>query len=259
MGVQLRCGPQRGRRRDARPARRQGRQPRRDGLDRPARAARLHHHHRGLHRVLQERPAVSGRARSPGPFRAGTCGTGGGPALRRPAQAAARFGPVRRAGVDAGDDGHGAEPRAERCHGGRSGGGGQRRPLRLGQLPPVHPDVRLGRARRRPSPVRGDHRPREARRRGERGHCADRPGLAPGGGRLQGHGGGRNRQAVPAGSGRTALGRDRRRVRQLDEPARHHLPPAARHLRRLGHRGERAGDGVRQHGRGLRHRGLFHP
>ncbi len=43
---------------------------------------------------------------------------------------------------------------------------GQRRPaLRLGQLSPLHPDVRLGRARGRAPPVRGDHRKRQAGRR----------------------------------------------------------------------------------------------
>ena len=56
-----------------------------------------------------------------------------------------------------------------------------------------------------------------------------------------------------------ALGRDRRGVRLLDEPARQHLSPAARHPRRMGHRGERAGHGVRQHGRRLRHRRVLHP
>ena len=69
----------------------------------------------------------------------------------------------------------------------------------------------------------------------------------------------RDRQAVPAGARRPALGRDRRGVRQLDEPARQHLSPPARHPRRLGHRGQRAGHGVRQHGRRLRHRRVLHP
>ncbi len=55
------------------------------------------------------------------------------------------------------------------------------------------------------------------------------------------------------------MGRHRRGVRLLDEPSRHHLPAAARHPGRLGHRGQRAGHGVRQHGRGLRHRRLLHP
>ena len=55
-----------------------------------------------------------------------------------------------------------------------------------------------------------------------------------------------------------ALGRDRRGVRLLDEPARQHLPPAARHPRGVGHRGERADHGVRQHGQRLRHRRVLH-
>ena len=45
----------------------------------------------------------------------------------------------------------------------------------------------------------------------------------------------------------------------MDEPSRHHLSPAARHPRRVGHRGERAGHGLRQHGRRLRHRRVLHP
>ena len=35
----------------------------------------------------------------------------------------------------------------------------------------------------------------------------------------------------------------------LDEPARQHVSPSARHSGELGHGGERAGDGVRQYGR----------
>ncbi len=60
-------------------------------------------------------------------------------------------------------------------------------------------------------------------------------GLEGGGRRLQGQGrGARARQALPAGPARAALGRHRRRVRLLDEPARHHLPPPARHPRDWG-------------------------
>ena len=54
MGLQLRRRQGRGQRRDAQPARRQGRQPRRDGQSRPAGAARLHHHDRGLHLFLRQ-------------------------------------------------------------------------------------------------------------------------------------------------------------------------------------------------------------
>ena len=47
------------------------------------------------------------------------------------------------------------------------------------------------------------------------------------------------------------MGRDQRRVRVLDEPARHHLSALARYSGKLGHRGQRAGHGVRQHGQDL--------
>ena len=55
------------------------------------------------------------------------------------------------------------------------------------------------------------------------------------------------------------MGRHRRGLWFLDEPARGHLPPAARHPRRLGDRGQRAGDGIRQYGAGLRDRRRLHP
>ncbi len=64
--------------------------------------------------------------------------------------------------------------------------------------------------------------------------------------------------SLPAGSARAAVGRDRRRVRLLDERARHHLSRAARHSGKLGHRGQRAGHGVRQHGRDLGDRRRLH-
>ena len=56
------------------------------------------------------------------------------------------------------------------------------------------------------------------------------------------------RQAVSAGPARAVVGRDRRGVRLMDEPARHHLSPAQQHPGKLGHRGQRAGHGVRQYG-----------
>ena len=54
------------------------------------------------------------------------------------------------------------------------------------------------------------------------------------------------------------VGRDRRGVLILDERARGDLPPAARHSGILGHRRQRAGDGVRQHGRDLGDRRCVH-
>ncbi len=67
-------------------------------------------------------------------------------------------------------------------------------------------------------------------------------------GALQGAGRGGARFAVPAGSARTVVGGDQRGVRLVDEPARHHVPPLARDPGKLGHRGQRPGHGVRQHG-----------
>ena len=53
MGLRLRRRPRRGQGRHAQSARRQGRGPCRNGQSRPAGAARLHHHHRGLHLLLR--------------------------------------------------------------------------------------------------------------------------------------------------------------------------------------------------------------
>ena len=69
----------------------------------------------------------------------------------------------------------------------------------------------------------------------------------------------RDRQGIPAGSARPALGRDRRGVFILDERARGDLSQAARYSGVLGHRGQRAGHGVRQHGRHVGDRRCLHP
>ena len=62
----------------------------------------------------------------------------------------------------------------------------------------------------------------------------------------------------PAGSARAVVGRDRRGVFLLDERPRGDLSPAARHSGILGHRGQRAGHGVRQYGRDLGDRRRLH-
>ena len=61
LGLSLRRRQGRRQGRHAQSARRQGRGPRRDGQSRPAGAARLHHHHRGLHPLLRQRQYLSGR------------------------------------------------------------------------------------------------------------------------------------------------------------------------------------------------------
>ena len=50
---------------DEEPARRQGREPRRDGEHRPAGSSRVHDHHRGLHRVLRRRQEAARRRWTP--------------------------------------------------------------------------------------------------------------------------------------------------------------------------------------------------
>ena len=55
------------------------------------------------------------------------------------------------------------------------------------------------------------------------------------------------------------MGRHRRRLPELERQARRLLPPHRRHPRRVGHRGQRPGHGLRQHGRRLRHRRRLHP
>ncbi len=137
--------------------------------------ARLHHHHRSLHRLLRQQPQLPGRAEGPGGRRAGPHRGCRRPQVRRQGQAAAGVRALRRARLHAGHDGHRAEPRPERRHRARaSADGAGRSALRLGLLPPLHPDVRLRGAGRRPSPLRGDHRARQARSRRDRGHRADR-------------------------------------------------------------------------------------
>ena len=73
-----------------------------------------------------------------------------------------------------------------------------------------------------------------------------RRGLAGDHRALQGGRGAREGRALPAGHLRAAVGRDRRRVRLMAEPARRHVPPPARHSGGLGHGRHRPGDGVRQ-------------
>ena len=140
-----------------------------------------------------------------------------GATLRRRDIAAARLGALRRARLDARHDGHHPQPRPQR----RDGEGPRRqvrqRALRLRQLSPLHPDVRRRRARRRSRRVRGHPRqPQEPQRLLAR-HRPRRRRLAGGDRRLQGGGRARDRQAVPAGHHRAAVGRDRRRVRLLAE------------------------------------------
>ena len=136
-------------------------------------------------------------------------------------QAAAGLGALRRPRLDARHDGHRAQPRPQRRDRRRPGRRVRTTALRLGQLPPLRPDVRRGRARRRRTTAsrRSSSRPSSSRGVTEDTELAaeDWQRVVDG---FKDIVRGRDRQAVPAGPAAAALGRDRRGVRLLDEPAR---------------------------------------
>ena len=221
MGLQLWRRARRGRGADEGAARRQGRQPRRDehlGLPVPpgftiTTEVCTHFYDNGRtypgrlkDQVGEALADIEQRARRQ---------------LRRPGGSAAGLGPLRRARFDAGHDGHRPQPRPQRRDGGGPGRRQRRPALRLGQLSPLHPDVRRRRARPRPPPVRGSARERQA---GQAAPCStpsstrdDWQSWSPPTRQIveEGH-----RPALPAGPAGAALGRDRRGVRLLDDAAR---------------------------------------
>ena len=67
------------------------------------------------------------------------------------------------------------------------------------------------------------------------------------------------KQDFPQDPMAAALGGHRRRVRLLEQPAGHQVPRHPRDQGAAGHRRQRAGHGVRQPRRHLRHGGLLHP
>ncbi len=180
MGLWLRRRQRRGPCRHAQPAGRQGRQSGRDEQSRPARAAGLHHHHRGLHPLLRQRQDLSRRAEDAGRGGARGARAADRRALRRCRRSASGLGALGRARLDAGHDGHGAQSRPQRPHRRRPRAQERRRALRLRQLSPLHPDVRPGRARRRASPFRGGAGESQARSRRD----ASTPSFRPPTGRM---------------------------------------------------------------------------
>ena len=135
---------------DARPARRQGRGPRRDDQGRPADAARLHDHDRGLQRLLRSgeqlpRRPVGRRPRRGQARSSDETGKGfGDPAnpLLVSVRSGAKFSmpgmmdTVLNLGPQRGDAAGPGRPDRQRA-------------LRLGRLSPLHPDVRADRHGRR--------------------------------------------------------------------------------------------------------------
>ena len=183
-----------------------------------------------------------------------------GQQVRRRRRSAAGLGPLGRAGVDAGDDGHRPQPRPQR----RDGRGPRRRlgrsALRLGQLSPLRPHVRQCRPRPRhdlfeealeiAKEDKGVHLDTElaaedwraARRRATRS-WSRRSWAGPS--REDPHEQLWGAIGAVFGSWQSDRAKTYRRLNA--------------HPRRLGHRGQRPGDGVRQYGRDLGHRRRLHP
>ncbi len=135
-------GDGRGQRHHEGPARRQGRGPRRDDQGGPAHAARLHDHHGRLQRLFRRRRTAPRRPlgrRPRGDARGRSANRQG---LRRPGEPAPRERPLRRQVLHARNDGHRPQPRPERVDSRRPGQAHRQRALRVGRVPPVHPDVR---------------------------------------------------------------------------------------------------------------------
>ena len=186
-------------------------------------------------------------------------------ALRRSGTTAARLGALRRARVDAGHDGHDPEPRPERrapSKGSSRETGNERFAYdSYRRFVQMYGDVVLDlkpQSKTEEDPVRDRAAGEEARARRDARHRARRRRPAGAGARVQGAHQDAQGRALPRGPRGAALGRHRRGVRLVEQRARHHLPQAERHPRELGHRGQRPVDGVRQHGRRLRHRRRLH-
>ena len=148
-------------------ARRQGRQPRRDDQHRPAGAARLHHHHRGLQPLLRQRARIPRVSTEQVETALQHLEKDTGKTLRRPRRPAAGLGALRRPRQHAGHDGHHPQPGPERHHGPGRHQEHRQRALRLRLLPPLRDHVRRRRAglqageQGRGRPLRGAPRPDE--------------------------------------------------------------------------------------------------
>ena len=255
--VRRRQGRRQGR--DEDPARRQGGQPRRDERHRHPRPAGVHDHHRGLRRLLRERQEAPARGRPPDPGRHQADGKPLRGQVRRPGEPLARLGPIGRGALDARHDEHDPQPGPDRRLGRGPGQEDRQRPVRLRRIPPPDRHVRLDRHGRRARAVRArDPRPQGAEGREARHRAVGRRPEGAGQavqGRLQAP----RRRGFPAGPGPAAHAGDQRRVQLLERQEGHRVPPDRADLGPRGDGGQRPGDGVRQHGRDLGHRGRLHP
>ena len=176
---------------------------------------------------------------------------------RRPA-AAQRA--LRREVLHARHDEHHPQPRPERRDRRRPGGEDRQSALRVRLLPPLHPDVRRSRARHRHGDVRRDLRRAQAQGQGQARYRPHRRRPEGDHRRLQ-EARARRRPAsrFPQDAARAAHAR---RATPCSAPGGTPkaivLPQDGKDSRRPRHRRQRAGHGVRQHGRQLLHRRRLH-
>ena len=182
---------------------------------------------------------------------AGAAGGAGGQAARRPRRPAARLRAQRRARVDAGHARHGPEPRPQRRVGRRAWPSGPATSASPGT--PTGASCRCS-ATSCAASTASDSRTRSGAPSASAAssstpsstptRCASSPQAFQGALRL------------PAGPARQLDAGDPRRLRLLEGRARGRLPAHQPHPRRLGHRGQRPADGLRQQGRHARARGV---
>ncbi len=173
-------------------------------------------------------------------------------------ESAAAQRPLRREVLHARHDEHHSEPGPERQHHRRPRREKRQRAFRLRLLSPLHPDVRRSRARCRDGEVRPHLRLAQSEGQGQARHRTHRRRSEGHHRRLQEARPERNRQAVSRRSARTAFPVARCRVPQLVDSQGQVLPHHGKDSGRYRHRRQRAGNGVRQHGRHLRHRRRLH-
>ena len=126
--------------------------------------------------------------------------------------------------LDARDDGHGPQPRAQRGDPARARRADRQRALRLGRLPPLHPDVRADRHGREGRAVRHRARGRQARPGRRAGHRPRRRRPADARRGLQGHRPRGHRPGLPERPVRAARPGHQGRLRELVRQARRRLP-----------------------------------
>ncbi len=156
-------------------------------------------------------------------------------------------------------DEHDPEPGPDRRLGRGRGQEDRQRPVRLRRLSPPDRHVRLDRDGRRARAVRARAPHAQARKGRQARHRAFGRRPQGAGQAVQGRLQEARRRGLPAGPEQAAHAVDQRRVQLVERQQGDRVSPHRADHRPEGHGRQRAGDGLRQHGRDLRHRRRLHP